>query len=370
VFGLVQALREQRVEVGIVTTTLVEQPETQTEYSWPIRSFREGRLNNLWTGYAPGVVQYLAADVENYDLIHVHELWHFPHFAAARAARNSSKPYVVSLHGELSSWAMGHKAWKKRIYWRAIQKRTLQNAAVIHTLSDAEIGHVRRLGLNTPVCLVPNGIEPSIYNDLPPKEPFIRSHPELAGKQIVLFLGRLHPIKGLDLLASAFGRVAQQQSDAWLVIAGPDNYGYRQKLEVLLRAENALSRTTFTGLITGQEKLEALASSCILVLASYSEAQSVAVLEGMASGLPVVATQTCGVPELADADGGFLIKPDPHELATALDRLLGDEALRLRMGRNARKLVHTSYTWRQAAARMASLYRHAIAAHTEKYLSG
>ena len=354
----------------MVTTTLVEQPGTRAEYPWPTHSFREGRLNKLWTGYAPGVVQHLAADIENYDLIHVHELWHFPHFAAARAAMKSTKPYVVSLHGQLSPWAMGHKAWKKRIYWRAIQERTLQRAAVIHTLSDTEIGDVRRLGLNTTACLVPNGIETSVYNDLPSDEAFIRSHPELAGKQIVLFLGRLHPIKGLDLLASAFGRLAQKRPDAWLVIAGPDNYGYRRKLEALLRAENALNRTTFTGLITGQEKLEALASSCILVLPSYSEAQSMAVLEGMASGLPVIATQTCGVPELADTDGGFLINPDPHELTTALDRLLGDEALRLRMGQNARRLAHASYTWPQAAARMASLYRHAIAAHAERYPTG
>ena len=370
VFGLLQALPEQSVEVGLVTTRLIEQQGTQPEYSWPTSSFREGRISKLWTGYAPGVVQHLAADIENYDLVHVHELWHFPHFAAVRAAKKSSKPYVVSPDGALSSWAMGHKAWKKRIYWRAIQKRALQHAAVIHSQSDVETGHVRRLGLNTPVCLVPNGIEASMYNDLPSAEPFIRSHPELAGKQIVLFLGRLHPIKGLDLLASAFGRVAQKRSDAWLVIAGPDNDGYRQKLEVLLRAENALSRTTFTGLITGREKLEALASSCMMVLPSYSEAQSIAVIEGMASGLPVVATHTCGVPELADADGGFLINPDPHELTTALDRLLGDEALRLRMGRNARRLAHASYSWRQAAARMASLYRHAIAAHAESYPTG
>jgi glycosyltransferase involved in cell wall biosynthesis len=361
--GFARALLDQKIAGEMVTTIPLGRIEGEAEVPLPMRSFREARLSAIWPGYAPGMARHLEAAVSDYDLIHVHELWHFPQFAAARAARKSAKPYVVTPHGELSSWAMGHKRWKKRLYWQAIQRGILRDATLIHTLSDAETGDVRRLGLDTPVGLVANGFDPAQYADLPPAEVFLRSHPELSGKQIILFLGRLHPIKGLDLLVRAFGTVAEKHRDAWLVIAGPDSNGYRGTLEAWLTAENVLSRTTLTGFITGQEKLSALAGSSIFVLPSYSEAQSVAVLEGMASGLPVIATKTCGVPELAEAGGGFLTNADAGELATALDRMLSDETLRERMGREAKKLAFASYTWPQAAVRMADLYRRAIDTH-------
>ena len=362
VSGLAVSLLGQGVVSDMVTTVPAGRRENQAEFSWPVRSFPEGRLKTIWPAYAPGMMNYLDSVVSSYDLVHIHELWHFPQFAGARAARKAATPYVVSPHGELSAWAMGHKSWKKGFYWRALQKRILHRAAMIHTLSDGETGDVRRLGLITPVGLVANGFDPTEYNQLPAADVFIRLHPEVSGKQMVLFLGRLHAIKGLDLLAQAFGAVAEEHPNAWLVIAGPDD-GYRDTLERLLAVNNVLDRTTFTGFISGEEKLAALSNASIFVLPSYSEAQSVAVLEGMASGLPIVATQTCGVPELADSGGGFLIPPNSGELTTALDRLLSDESLRERMGIEAKKLAFTSYTWSQAAERMAGLYRRVIDAH-------
>jgi glycosyltransferase involved in cell wall biosynthesis len=101
-------------------------------------------------------------------------------------------------------------------------------------------------------------------------------------------------------------------------------------------------------------------------LPSYPEAQSVAVLEGMASGLPVIATRICGVPELAESGGGFLIDARTIDLATALDTLLGDETLRERMGREAKELAFTSYTWSRAGVRMAELYQRAIDTHESR----
>ena len=356
IVGLTRSLTAQGVEVGLVTTTTRARQNPYQDSQLEIRTFREGWLSDVWTGRAPGLHEFLDDQVRKYDLLHIHELWHHPHFTASKAARRASKPYVVSPHGMLSPWALGHKAWKKRVYWLSVQRSILKRAAAIHALSDDEVNHIRDRGLDNLVALIPNGIDPGDYQALPPRDALYQLYPELEGKQVVLFLGRIHPIKGLDLLASAFGEIARQREDVCLVVAGPDNYGYRSQIESILREKDVLQKCVFTGMLTGREKLAVLGGSDILVLPSYSEVRGLVTLEGMICRLPVIITKQCSFPEVTDAGAGLVIDTDSNQLARAMETLLDKVELRRDMGQKGRKLVLERFTWDRVAGRMLDLY--------------
>ncbi len=321
------------------------------------RTFKTGQLARLWTGYAPNLAEALRADIKDYDILHIHELWNYPHYAAYRAARHAHKPYVVTVHGALSPWALGLKGLRKRVYFAALQHATLNNAAAIHAVTQGEREQVKAQRLKAPIVVIPNGIHPGEFQNLPPRQEFVDKHPELAGKSVVLFLGRLHPIKGLDLLARAFGAVAQARKDVHLLIVGPDEVGYRAAVEGMIRGAGTENNATFTGPLMGRDKLAALAAADIFVLPSYSEGFSVTVLEAMACGLPVVISRQCFFPEVEEAGAGLVIDTQVEQLAGALTRLIGHPELRKEMGERGKRLVQERYTWDKVVDQIVEMYQ-------------
>lgn len=320
--------------------------------------FTTGFLARWWKGYSPSLAKALSKAVQDFDLVHIHELWHYPHLAAYQAAIRWKKPYIITLHGGLEPWAFGYKGTKKRVYMRLVQRRILKKAGAIHALTPEEEREVRRLGLRTPVMLIPNGIHPRDFRDLPARTELESSYPELEGKRVVLFLSRIHPKKGLDLLAKALGRIVRQPEgeDVHLVIAGPDEGGYQAKVESMLKGNGVFDKTTFTGMLTGRNKLAALARADLFVLPSYSEGFSVATLEALACGLPTVITHQCYFPEVGKSGAGEIIQPDADELTVALKKLMDAPDLRRHMGERARRLVLERYTWDQISGQMLELY--------------
>jgi glycosyltransferase involved in cell wall biosynthesis len=318
--------------------------------------FPTGPLARLWVGHAPGLARALSWAVPDYDLVHIHELWHYPHYAAYRAAQEAGKPYVVTVHGELDPWALGHKRLKKQVYMTAVQRRILQGAAALHAITAAEEQQIQSLGFVPPVAIIPNGIYPETADCLPTPDEFLTHYPELVGKRIILFLGRIHPKKGLDILAKAFGQLVQSRQDISLVIAGPDEGGYCRQVEDMLKEARALDRTVFTGMLTGTEKLAAFSAASVFVLPSYSEGFSVAILEAMACGLPVIISHQCRFPEVAEAGSGLVIGSDAEQLHAALAHLLDHPEEGREMGRRGRQMVIQKYTWDSVANRVRQLY--------------
>ena len=328
----------------------------------PVHSFDTGLPARLWTGYAGALPRFIDANASRFDLIHVHEVWHYPGYAALRAAARRRLPCVLTVHGGLSQWGLRQKALKKHIYRFALQDRMLRNADALHAITRAEREQFARLGIATPAVVIPNGVDPTVFEALPEAGELARRFPRLAGKRVVLFLGRLHPVKGLDALARAFAAVARRFEDAALLLAGPDKFGTRRGLEALLRELGLIERTVFTGMITGRDKLAALAGAELLALPSHTEALGIAALEAMAARLPVVVSEGCGFPEVAERGAGLVVKTDAAAIAEALCCLLADAPLRRRMGEQGRKLVCEGYTWQRTAAALADLYRSLAAA--------
>lgn len=356
--GLTEMLARKGVEITIFAPVKRGARNNTVEPEGAeVRVFEQGHLSRIWTAYSSDLARTLSREVSRFDLIHIHEIWHHPHFAAYRAAKRAGKPYIVTIHGALEPWCLGHKALKKKVFTLLIQRHILQNAAALHALTQAEGRQIRAYKVTAPVIVIANGIELSSFRQFRERKELEKLYPELKEKAAILFLGRIHPKKGFDILARAFGRIARARKDVYLVVAGPDSEGYRAQVERMLESEKVLDRTIFTGMLTGQEKLAALSRADIFVLPSYSEGFSIAVLEALACELPLVITRQCHFPEVAEAKAGIVIDPDPDQLAEALITLLNNADLRRGMGDNGKRLVMERFTWDKTADQMIQLYQ-------------
>ena len=338
----------------------VGNPETVTN-DIPIHLFETGPLARLWTAHTPGLKKTLVRKIPDFDLVHIQELWHYPGYIASKIARSRNVPYIVTIHGELNEWNLQQKRLKKQIYMTAIQRGILQKSAALHAITQAESDRIRQLEIETPVAMIPNGIHTEEFENLPDRSQFVSRYPELENRMIVLFLGRIQQKKGLDILAQAFGNLARTRDDVRLVVAGPDEDNTLTEVKTILKSHGALEKAVFPGMLTGEQKLEALSAADIFALTSYSEGFSVALLEALSAGLPLVITDECNFPEVGDSRAGFVVRPNDSVIASALVSLLDSADLRREMSENARRLVRSNYTWERIAEKMFTLYGNVIA---------
>jgi glycosyltransferase involved in cell wall biosynthesis len=358
---LTEALAKKGLEISIFTSVKKgDEAKITRPTGVGMKLFEEGFWARWWSGYSPGLGRAVAQETSKFDLVHIHELWSHPHLAASRAARKSGKPYVVTVHGGLEPWAINHKALKKKVYSVLFQRRILQKAAALHAITLGETKHIRAFGVDNRILMIPNGINPEEFQNLPSRWELTQFYPRLAGKQVVLFLGRLHPIKGLDILARAFGKIARGRGDLCLLVVGPDSEGYQAEVVKILTVEGALDKAIFAGMLTGHEKLAALGGADVFVLSSYSEGFSMAILEAISCGLPVIVTHQCHFPEVAEARAGLVIEPDVEQLAAALENLLNEPELRQEMGSNGRRLLAEKFTWDKVADQIIEMYKEVI----------
>ncbi|MEN3940958.1 glycosyltransferase [Prosthecobacter sp. SYSU 5D2] len=311
-------------------------------------------------GYSPGMSEGLEA--WNPDVVHLHMLWMYPSLVVNRSARTSGRPYMITLHGMLDAWALRNSSWKKQMALFLYERRNLQDAACIQVLSEAEARSAREFGLGNPLAVIPNGM------DLP-DEVQLRKAP--GGRRRLLFLGRLHPKKGLMNLLRAWKAVMSSEvGKGWnLTIAGWSEVGHEEELmkladeldipfETVNRGNEGGARLVFSGPQFGAEKEACLRDCDAFVLPSLSEGLPMSVLEAWAYGKPVLMTRMCNLPEGFAAEAAIPVEPEAASLTEGLIKLMQmTEAERLAMGLRGRKLVESRFTWCRVGAQMAGVYR-------------
>jgi glycosyltransferase involved in cell wall biosynthesis len=286
------------------------------------------------TYYSPAMRHALRAAGE-FDVVHLHSVFLWPTYAAARAAERAHVPYVVSPRGMLVPELIDRKSrLVKRAWIRLFEKRTFRESALVHFTAQREYDDARRTGIPIPdAVIIPNGV------DVAAGQPGVR-------REELLFLGRINWKKGLDRLIEAM-RILPE---ARLIVAGNDEENYRAALP---HAENV----RYLGPVSGEAKEELLRGAAALVLPSYSENFGNVVLEAMAAGTPVVVTPEVGLAEEVERAGAGVVVPnDPPLLAAALRALLADPARRAEMGRRGRAAVEARFTWPRVAAQMEEAY--------------
>jgi glycosyltransferase involved in cell wall biosynthesis len=288
------------------------------------------------------------------DIVHVHALWEEIQHRAARDCRLSGKPYLIRPCGMLDPWSLRQSRLKKALYlfWRL--RRHLNAATALHFTSNAERDGTARLRLRAPAIVEPNGIDVNEYAHLPPRGTFRPRWGVPPERPMLLFLSRLHPKKGLDLLLPAFAPLAEA---ATLVVAGPGEDDYRGRLEAEAARHGIAGSVVFTGMLLGSDKLAAFADADLFVLPSYQENFGIAVAEAMAAGLPVVISDQVNIhAEVTAAGAGGVVPTETAALSAELSRWVHDAALRRSAGLRAREFAFGRYDWAAIADRWIGHY--------------
>jgi len=358
VHGLCKALALRGHDVHVFTTSvdgpvdsevpLLKAVEIDGVHVW---YFPSRFLRRLY--WSPPMARALARHLRTFDIVHLHALFVWPVWAAARAARRACVPYVVAPRGMLEKALIRKKnRLMKSVLMAAVGRRLLEGAAAIHVTSAREAAEAMAFGFAlAAVHEVPNGVDVD-----EPGEPGAVSHAVgviLGGAPFVLFIGRISWKKGLDRLITAMTHAPGVR----LVVAGPDEERYRQTLAAQVGVAGLGSRVEWAGPVHGADKAALLAHAQVLVLPSYSENFGNVVLEAMAAGCPVVVTPEVGIADIVrDSGAGLVLDGTPEVLGAGLSRLMGDAVLRRTMGERGRAAA-LNYSWATVAERMERVYR-------------
>lgn len=298
-------------------------------------------------GISIGMKQWLTHEVRSnhVDIIHAHGMWMMPNVYPGLVASKHDVAVIVSPRGMLSEWAMTHGSIAKKVFWPLIQRPSLKSAHCFHATAMSEYQDIRRVGLSQPIALIPNGI------DIPPAIGIEQSE-----ERELLFLGRIHPKKGVDMLLRAWSFV-QAEFPAWrLRVVGPDNDGYLGKMKGLA-ADLKLERVEFSGPLFGNDKLKAYRRADLFVLPTHSENFGLTVAEALSSGTPVIVSK--GAPwEMVEAKGaGWWIEIGSEPLVQALRCALTHTRQELRaMGDHGRRWMEAEFSWGGVCKKMIQTY--------------
>lgn len=309
-------------------------------------------------GWSTAFARAVARKLRTVDAVHVHAIWNFPTWHTMRSAATAGVPYVVAPQGSLEEWALGRSRYAKVIYAALAEKPYFDRAAAIQALTTNEAEQCRRFGIRAPVRVLPNGIDLRSADRIASSSALRQELGLPPDSDLVLFLSRLVPKKGLDLLLPAFARILTTHPRAVLLIAGHDaGSGYRRILEQLITQGGIWNSVRVLGEVVGSRKFAVLRAADVFVLSSYSEGLPVAVLEAMACERPVVITPGCNLPDVAIEEAGWVVNAEVDALAAGLSAALLSEDERRRRGANGRRLVAARYTWDHIAHESISLYQ-------------
>ncbi|BDS07654.1 poly(glycerol-phosphate) alpha-glucosyltransferase [Oceaniferula spumae] len=373
---VVRALSFAQTDAGLSTKVLSVRDQGDPISPWP-----NGSPRLLESRKFPGmqVIPGLntAMDSSSPNVIHTHGLWTYLSVAVPRWAKRYGRPYVVSPHGMLDAWALNRSRTKKQLASILYERRHLAGAACLHALCQSEAESIRAYGVKVPVAIIPNGI------DLPEQN-------ECQGgvtrqSKTLLFLGRIHPKKGLANALRAWAKADRGDRDWQFVIAGWDQERHELELKQicdelsisyadipatqLLHGKDDKYRSVsvvFTGSVFGDTKEELLRLADAFILPSYSEGLPMSVLEAWAYKLPVLMTEHCNLPEGFAAKAAVPIKTEIASIADAMVKLFSasDEELS-QLGENGFNLVSERFTWHKIAEQMNELY-HWVLGDSEK----
>lgn len=305
--------------------------------------------------YAPMMASQLNRTLPVVDVVHTHMPFVYPSYAAARAAHRFGKPLFYHQRGVFDPERLKFRSLKKQLYIQAIERPIMRRATTLIALTEAEVASYRALGVDTPCRIIPNGIDVAAYRSRPNPTAAAR-WPISPGALVVLFLGRLHPIKGADKLLQAFLKIQAQFPQAVLVMAGPDEWGLAAKFRQTIQQTGLSERVIFPGMVTGTDKLDLLARADLFCLPSDAEGFSMAILEALASATPVLLSPGCHFPEVETAGVGRIAPPEAEALAGALADLLAAPEKLKAMGCQGREFVAQRYTWDYIADQLIEVY--------------
>jgi len=301
--------------------------------------------------------------IRKFDVIHLHGYISFQNIVVSYYAKRYKIPYILQAHGSLPVFNGKPKDWQrlKKIYNKFFGLKMLKNASKCIALNEMEAEHYRSMGVpKEKIAIIPNGIDLSEYAELPPKGSFKKKFNIPIDKKIILYLGRIHKTKGIDLLVRAYVYLINEMhfKDAILVVAGPDD-GYLNEVKALARSLGVCNSIVFTGFISSEDKLKALVDADVFVTPSFY-GFPMTFLEACAVGTPIVTTSLGDTLEWIDGKVGYVAQPTHHDLAEAIYRIVSDDKLRKKFSRNCIEVVRSDFSIEKVVERLERVYREVV----------
>ncbi len=285
------------------------------------------------------------------DLLHLHGLWMYSSLVNLIFSKRGI-PTIVSPHGMLDEWALSNSKFKKLLVGVLYEKANLKASKCIHALTFSELKAIRACNIKTPICVIPNGITlPTESRDIP--------HPPWSSinssKKIMLYLGRIHPKKGLVNLIQSWSRL---DTNNWhLIIAGWDQDGHESELKLLRDSLGMQNSVTFIGPQFGDAKVTCFRNADAFILPSFSEGLPMVVLEAWSYKLPVLMTKECNLPEGFQTKSAIQVSHELGELPSQLKEFMSvSDKQMAKMGANGYNLVSTNFSWTTIAKKMTDVY--------------
>ena len=303
--------------------------------------------------------RFFVRNMHRWDILHLHGLWRPILWAAAEGALEQNTKWGLAPKGMLHPWALQQKRWKKGLALKFRWRRAIRRAAFLHILNSEEKVYVERLRLDCPIEVIPNGFSPEKMDC---SANGLVSPVEMAkwmDRPYILFLGRLHLVKGLDYLADAFAIVAQRNSEINLVVAGPDA-GMLQQFKARVCRLGISRRVYVVGMLFGANKYAAIRNAICLCQPSRQEGFSMTIIEALASGIPVVISRDCHFPEVEELGAGHVVELDAMSIGNALLQIVDNGEWRMIAGQKARELALAKYTWPKIAEQSIDVYKRVI----------
>jgi poly(glycerol-phosphate) alpha-glucosyltransferase len=305
--------------------------------------------------YAPGLLKQMTW--AGLDVVHLHGLWMHTSAVTRAFTRKTGKPHIISPHGMLDPWALHNSGWKKRLAAAVFENANIKEAACLHALNAAEAESIRDYGYGGPVCVIPNGVSVPPADSTPPKMPWWKkTGPEI---KTLLYLGRIHPKKGLPNLLAGWSRIDPDLRRRWrLVIAGWDERRHLLSLRRMAKTLEIEASIISPGPLFGDEKQATFHYCDGFILPSLSEGLPMTLLEAWAYGKPVLMTPQCNLPEGFEAGAAVRIEATEESITRRVTQFMTmDDEERRQMGANGRALVSRKYAWPVIAAEMGAVYK-------------
>jgi glycosyltransferase involved in cell wall biosynthesis len=325
-YQLSKELAKRGHEVAVYTSDY----KLSSEYVSSISEI-EVRSFKTWLGMAkffitPGMAVRVKKAIKNFNIVHMHNYYTFQNVILHHYVKKHDIPYVLQAHGSVATYF--ERGSLKKIFDAIWGYAILKDASKLIAVTPTEAERYKSMGVSEDkIEIVPHGINPTEFEDLPRRGEFRRKYGLNDYQSIILYLGRINKIKGLDLLASAFAGLSGDFNEAKLVIVGPDD-GYLLALERLIKQLEIEEKVLFTGPLYGEEKLQAYVDADVYVLPSSYEIFGITVLEACACGTPVIVTDRCGIADVIDNQAGLVVPYDKNQLQDVLRHVLSDDQMR------------------------------------------
>jgi glycosyltransferase involved in cell wall biosynthesis len=365
---MARGLTQSGIQVDVATTDVDTQgdrpgvPLEEAAQEDGARVFYCRRQTRFYKVSLP-LARWLAQNICQYNLVHIHALFSYASTAAAHQAMKHRVPYVIRPLGVLNRWGMEHRRpWLKQLSFRLVEQRIVENAAAMHYTSEQEWREAEMAGVTTRAAVIPLGIDVTKFRSLPTPERFYHRFPQARGRQVVLFLSRLDAKKGLDLLLPAFAEARRKHPAALLSIVGSGETSFVAGLHAMAEHLEISDHILWAGFLTGEDKLSAMAAASVFALPSHSENFGIALVEALAGGLPCLLSDQIGIAsEIETADAGLIAACDKAEVNVGLQWLLADSELRARLAVNARRLAQRRFSLEAMTGSLIELYEQVAA---------